>query len=221
MRGGGNGVQMFTVPKKPATEQWKWKKISDVSQDEQLSVGHIEERRRIDLLLGTKWLNNGRKGWMAHTVFEPAGKPDRNRMADMNQDGRIDAIVGYEAISKPGKLAWYEQQESLADIWKEHLISEVIGPMSLDVTDLDRDGDLDIIVGEHHKKKPKASKLIVFENVDGKATKWKGHIVHTGDEHHDGAVLIDIDRDGDLDIISIGWTHANVVLYENQVIGAQ
>lgn len=30
------------------------------------------------------------------------------------------------------------------------------------------------------------------------------HIVHIGDEHHDGAQLVDIDSDGDLDVISIG-----------------
>jgi hypothetical protein len=32
--------------------------------------------------------------------------------------------------------------------------------------------------------------------------------VNMGDEHHDGAVLVDVDGDGDLDIISIGWTIA-------------
>jgi hypothetical protein len=40
-------------------------------------------------------------------------------------------------------------------------------------------------------------------------------VVFTGDEHHDGALLVDIDRDGDLDIISIGWSHNRVILYEN------
>jgi hypothetical protein len=44
---------------------------------------------------------------------------------------------------------------------------------------------------------------------------WNRHLVYTGDEHHDGAQVVDIDNDGDLDIISIGWTHNRVVLYEN------
>lgn len=39
-----------------------------------------------------------------------------------------------------------------------------------------------------------------------------------GDEHHDGAVLADIDDDGDLDILSIGWSHARVLLYENEIV---
>jgi len=37
-------------------------------------------------------------------------------------------------------------------------------------------------------------------------------------EHHDGAVLADIDDDGDLDILSIGWSHGRVLLYENGII---
>jgi len=44
------------------------------------------------------------------------------------------------------------------------------------------------------------------------------HLVYTGDEHHEGAQVVDIDSDGDLDIISIGWTHSQVLLYENMAI---
>jgi hypothetical protein len=43
-------------------------------------------------------------------------------------------------------------------------------------------------------------------------------VVYTGDEHHDGAQVADIDGDGDLDIISIGWSHDRVLLYENKAI---
>ena len=55
----------------------------------------------------------------------------------------------------------------------------------------------------------------VLENADGVGDRWVSHFVHEGDEHHDGAQFVDIDRDGDLDIISIGWGHGKVVLYEN------
>jgi hypothetical protein len=42
-----------------------------------------------------------------------------------------------------------------------------------------------------------------------------GHTVYTGDEHHDGGLAVDIDNDGDFDIVSIGWVNDKVVLYEN------
>ena len=49
-------------------------------------------------------------------------------------------------------------------------------------------------------------------------SRWTSHVVAIGDEHHDGAVLADIDDDGDLDILSIGWSHNRVLLYENGTI---
>ncbi|MGB9606076.1 MAG: FG-GAP-like repeat-containing protein, partial [Bryobacteraceae bacterium] len=103
--------------------------------------------------------------------------------------------------------------------WVEHLISyEVIGPVSLDVRDMDGDGDLDVMAGEHNYKDPGAARLLLFENVDGRGLKWKMHVISRGDEHHDGARAVDIDGDGDLDIVSIGSSHPRVLLYENRPI---
>ncbi|GAG12704.1 unnamed protein product, partial [marine sediment metagenome] len=101
------------------------------------------------------------------------------------------------------------------ELWTEHVIAEVVGPMSLDVADMDDDGDPDVVVGEHNYAEPETARLLIFQNLDGSGKLWKGYVVHTGDEHHDGAITVDIDSDGDLDIISIGWSHPRVLLYEN------
>ena len=134
----------------------------------------------------------------------------------MNGDGRLDVVVGYEAPSTPGKVAWYEQGTDPTTTWNEHFIATVIGPMSLDVSDMDHDGDWDIIVGEHNLAAPENARLSVFENTDYTALRWREHEVYTGDEHHNGAQVVVLDNDGDADIISIGWGHAQVLLYENQ-----
>ncbi|NBC17466.1 MAG: T9SS type A sorting domain-containing protein [Bacteroidetes bacterium] len=211
----GVGVQTLTVPPDPSTETWTWQRIASISQDEALSAGDLDRDGDLDLLLGTRWLRNEGGTWSDHALHDPPGTPDRNRLADVNGDGRLDAVVGYEAISRPGVLAWYEQPMSATSLWTEHVIATIIGPMSVDVADLDGDGDVDVVAGEHSTADPEAARLYVFENADGAGRSWTQHLVHTGDEHHDGAHLADLDGDGDLDIVSIGWTHGRVVVYEN------
>ena len=88
--------------------------------------------------------------------------------------------------------------------------------MSLDVADMDGDGDFDVVIGEHNLAEPSKASLYIYENTDGLGHHWSRHVVYTGDEHHDGAQLVDIDGDGDLDILSIGWSHNQVLLYENK-----
>ena len=215
---GNKGVQLITVPGDPVNQTWPWSQISPVSQDEALSSGDIDKDGDLDLLLGTKWLRNEGADWTAFDLYIPNGDPDRNRLTDINGNGNLDAVVGYEATSIPGTLAWYEQGQDPTGLWTEHIIADpaIIGPMSLDVADMDADGDMDVVVGEHNTANPSSASLYVFENLDGSGLDWTRHLVYTGDEHHDGAQVFDIDNDGDLDIISIGWTHDRVVLYENK-----
>ncbi len=212
------GLQILSLPEDPVAHNWSWRKLSETSLDEALSAGDIDLDGDTDLLLGTVWLRNDGSSWSEHTLYETRASPDRNRLADIDGDGLPDAVVGYEAINIAGKLAWYQNQPPHTAGWKEHVIAEVVGPMSLDVADLDRDGDLDVVVGEHNYADPAKAGLFVFENADGRGHKWIAHPVYTGDEHHDGAQAVDIDADGDLDIISIGWENPAVVLYENKAL---
>ena len=217
---GGVGIQMLTVPENPSTGSWGLSLASSTTQGEQVSGKDIDNDGYIDLMLGTKWLrNNSGSGWSPYTLSNNTGHPDRNRVADISRDGKPDVVVGYEAINLPGRLAWYEQPSTPTGLWTEHVISDVVvGPMSVDLADMDRDGDLDVIVGEHNYATPSTARLLIFENVDGYGNSWTIHTVFTGDEHHDGAQVVDIDNDGDLDIISIGWQNYKTILYENRAI---
>jgi hypothetical protein len=212
----GLGIELLTVPRQPAIGKWSIERISEISQDEALSTGDIDRDGRPDLLLGTRWLRNEGTGrWSIHVIDPERDNPDRNRLADIDGDGRLDAVVGFEAISEAGDLVWYQQESEAGGPWKRRLIATVIGPMSLDAADVDSDGDLDVIVGEHNLRQPESARLMLFENLDGRGERWREQVVHAGDEHHDGALAADMDGDGDLDVLSIGWGHGKVLMYEN------
>ncbi len=214
---GTNAVEALVVPDNPATDAWGLENLSTASQREALSHGDIDRDGDQDLLLGTVWLDNQTGSTFSPVpLFQTGDSPDRNRLGDIDRDGRLDAVVGYEAISTTGIIAWYRQPSDPADPWPQTVIAQIIGPMSLDVADMDGDGDLDVVAGEHDLANPSSAGLFIFENADGAGGTWTQHTVHVGDEHHDGAQLVDIDRDGDLDILSIGWGHARVLLYENR-----
>lgn len=209
----GLGIQSFSIPD-PPSNIWKSDIISPFSQDEALSIVDVDRDGDDDIVTGTYWLEKNENNWIKHVINSTSSLPDRHSVIDMNGDGRLDVVVGYEAISKVGALAWYEQGENAKDPWTQHIIDHVIGPMSLDVADMDGDGDIDIVVGEHNLSHPENARLAIYKNLGG-GKSWRGEVVYIGDEHHDGARLSDIDGDGDLDILSIGWGHSQVLIYEN------
>lgn len=214
--GTGQGLQKLTAPAAAAIDGWTWEALSPFDPSEQLSAGDIDRDGRIDLLTGTVWLaNEGGGSYVECLLCDTSEQPDRNRLADINGDGRLDAVVGYLGISKPAKLAWYAQPAESCGPWTEHVIDRPVGPMSLAVGDIDLDGDIDVVVGEHNLADPASARVLIYENGDGAGGSWSRHVVFTGDEHHDGTQLVDIDNDGDLDIVSIGWGHGRVLLYRN------
>ena len=226
----GQFIQMLTVPPDPSRGVWRIENIFESAKPtKQLDVADIDRDGDMDIFFvgnaeggDLQWLRNeGGRKWKPFAWFGGAGnKSHRCVLADINRDGRIDGVVGHYR-EDPGYLAWYEQQAYATARWKEHVIAtpaEIYGPMSVGVADMDRDGDLDVVVGEHRLEEIHKARLFVFENLDGAGLKWKKHLVHQGDEHHQGAHLVDIDRDGDLDIVSIGWTHNQVLLYENNAV---
>lgn len=212
------GIQSFTVPQNPMTDTWRWSSLYPVGQGEALSAGDIDRDGDQDLLLGTRWLRNDLFTWTNFVLHPSPDEVDRSVLIDVDGDGRLDAVVGYQAISVSGKVAWYKQGVSATSHWTENIIAFVTGPMSMDARDIDADGDCDIVVGEHNLVDPSSARLLVFENANGIGTSWIEHVVYTGDEHHDGSQLVDIDGDGDYDIVSIGWGHNRVILYENKSI---
>ena len=215
------GVQMLTVPASPTTERWGWRRISPASQDEALSVGDINGDGLPDLYLGTQWLENPGNltaSWRLHTIGSvTAGAPDRNRLLDFTGNGRLDAVVGLE---NGEDVLLFTAPGNPTQPWSRTLVARGVGGgFSLDAADVTGNGLPDIVLGEH--RGTPVNRVILYENLAaGKA--WRPWIIDSGEgggiDHHNGTQLFDLDGDGDLDIVSIGWYHPKLWVYENLAI---
>src|SRR3546814_18930726 len=67
---------------------------------------------------------------------------------------------------------------------------------------MDNDGDVDVVLGQMHTSADK--RLLVLRNLDGRGEEWSSQTVATGGIH-DG-VVVDVDKDGDVDIYGANWT---------------
>lgn len=217
-------VRILSIPDNPVQDTWTWQTISSSSQNEDLSAGDIDGDGDLDLLLGTRWLENpgnrpsdsDDKEWQVHELGRVTkGEPDRNDLFDFNGDGKLDALVGLE---NGEDILLFTSPADAKEPWKRSIVaSDVGGGFSMDAADVDKDGDMDMVLGEHRGKP--FNRVILYENIKG-GVLWRPIIIDKGEgekiDHHDGTQFFDLDNDGDLDIISVGWYNPKVWVYENK-----
>jgi hypothetical protein len=173
------GVFYLTVPDGRLLDgRWPRVFVAPNGSDEGIGVADLDADGNLDITFTSgaskevKWARNpgdGRGDWRVFVVgaFPEADWPDRCEAADLNGDGRVDIVVTEEnAGVAPDALAcWWEQPVSgpAASDWKRHIIAHCFTLNSLDLGDVDRDGDVDLVLAEHRG----ARRIGVWEN-DGR-----------------------------------------------------
>ena len=197
--------------------------IGDIDRDGLLDIGGSYRVQGEGLVPGTRnvswgcsrvcwWKNpgNGAGDWLRYDVGT-ATHADRFSLADLNGDKRLDMVTTeerYPGHMPNGNCYWFEQALDPTVSWSRHLVVMQLSMNNLDVGDIDQDGDIDLITCEHtmpyqDKRAPGGIKLEIWEN-DGRG-QFNSRIVDREKESHLGAQFVDLDDDGDLDIVSIAW----------------
>ena len=218
----------------PSTDTpWSVTLVAQDASDEGFGVADMDGDGDQDLISGYRvpgadaevptvvvwWENPGekRENWTRHDVGRTQFATDRVEAGDLDGDGRPEVVVSEERY--PGEepdASLFIYSPSDTGFVRTTLVTQY-SMNNLALADMDGDGDLDILTAEH--KGPNLS-LQLWKN-DGAASFTKEEI-DTGKESHLGVQPYDMDGDGDLDIISIGWDkHQFVHLWRNDAVRAK
>jgi hypothetical protein len=134
---------------------------------------------------------------------------------DLDGDGDLDVLF---ASFYADKIAWYENTDGRGNFGHQIEITNedgVGGVFSVLAVDMDGDGDLDVVSGSSRNMGLKTSSNIAwFENRDGRGHFGRKQPLVTKDDGLGFVAAIDVDGDGDLDLIA-RFASVNIVWYEN------
>lgn len=217
----GKNLYILEIPDRPEQSRWPLHRISTETEEEGIAMGDIDHDGDLDIAAVKAdgqhaiWLENpgdNSTNWKMHLVGESQPWMDRIALADINGDGRSDFIATVER--QDGTLAdslyWYEGPSSpKQEPWRRHIIARHRSLNSMDIADVDGDGVVDIVVAEHTDLKDNDGAadnltLIYLNKDDGRH--WVPQVVERGPHSsHLGARFVDLENDGIMEIVSIGW----------------
>lgn len=170
------------------------------------------------------WFENiGRPGrggeWKRHEIESNIGETRTIAVADLNRDGKPD-LLG--SARKGNQVVWYANPvDPATQSWRKTTIdAETLAPMHGHPVDLDRDGDLDVIMTFGHAAPAGGTSHQVawYENVGqpGTGTEWRKRVVSSDFPSGIEVVAGDLDGDQDLDLVATSWTaRGQLAWFEN------
>ena len=167
--------------------------------------------------------------WRASTSEEPKkliqlSHPARIGTGDLDNDGQMDIVAAdlgtFSAVDhKRGSVVWIRQNKGK---YSKHVILENVGRVSeVALSDLDKDGDLDVVVAEFGWMN--TGSLSILYNPGGRKSKsqkaWRVEKLDAGR----GAVSVkvaDLDADGQVEVVALfGQEREEVLAYRRKPNG--
>jgi hypothetical protein len=145
------------------------------------------------------------QAWKKHLLSDQEVGASNIIPADVNRDGVMDFV----ATRGHGQGIFLFMGP---DFHKIEIDTEIMGPHSLFIEDLDHDGDPDLGTCGRHED----SIAAWYEN-DGRGF-FTRHIIQENQGSYDTRA-VDMDFDGDLDMLIAGHWTANIVWFENPMRG--
>ncbi|MEE9125962.1 MAG: VCBS repeat-containing protein [Planctomycetota bacterium] len=195
--------------------------VIDLDRDGHLDVVSVhEDSNHVRIAFGSKdpdkWTNVTLASGQAVAECEDVVA------GDMNGDGCTDLVVACES----GNVTYFEAPAKTRRVsaWKATQLSATLGRGSwirVQVADIDQDGSLDIIGTNKAKQGARGTFSVFFcEDKTTDPDAWKETVVGRAAFPVINARPIDMDQDGDLDIVGASWGQQTIWWFENLKKGA-
>ena len=164
--------------------------------------------------------NSGQIGWYENTdgngafgsqrlIGDNVYWPWSTDAADLDGDGDLDVITSSGFEYGDSQVTWYENTDSAGTFGAPRVISQDVEyPQSVIASDLDGDGDQDVIATSRYK-------IIWYANTDALGGFGTQQIISTEVRVASSVFTADLDRDGDLDLLSASSHDGKIAWYEN------
>ncbi|NEN94007.1 MAG: VCBS repeat-containing protein [Moorea sp. SIO3I7] len=230
-------IGWFEAPENPRDlSAWQWHSLYDAGWIMSLVAADLDRDGDLDLVAsdrlsqnrGCLWFENPSlpgamaEKWPLHRIGDVESYGDREVMflelVDLDKDGLLDILVAIRGQ----ELIYFRQISAKLDQWEEFTINlpENTGnAKSLKVADINLDGKLDIVFSSENAR-DKSSVMWLSDAAQSINSDLAAYDI-SGLEgiKFDLVQLIDLDGDGDLDVLtSEETTNLGVVWYENPIL---